>query len=163
MRFLLKIFLVGFFILLMSDASVSQAHILDGAKEWNGHYYKIFRIPMDWNKSYNFCKSVGGHLATAETYNENEMLKQIFNDANIQHCWIGSYRDNQKIWYWITGKMIADYFDWAFDSEPKNDKEYDVFCMTRDRKGKWYTYVKRAEFPFICEWEKAEDAHESTL
>lgn len=167
MNSLMKIFIVVLFICLMSFGSVTQAHILDGAKEWNGHYYKIFRMKMNWNKSYNFCKSVGGHLATAETQEENEMLKQMFNEANIQHCWMGARRDNQNIWRWISGKMISDYFDWAPDQPSRgkdiNGDDFSVFFMTRDYKGKWYTFVERAECEFMCEWEKAEDAHESTL
>lgn len=27
----------------------AEAHILDEATEWNGHYYKIFEMEMKWN------------------------------------------------------------------------------------------------------------------
>lgn len=156
-------FLAGLIVALMSICSAGQAHVLDGAKEWNGHYYKIFEMPMNWEGANVFCKSMGGHLATAETQAENEMMKQIFKAADIQNCWLGAKRDNQNIWRWITGKMISDYFDWATDSEPKKDARFSVFHMSRDYKGRWYTMVPDYEYSFMCEWESAANAHESNM
>ena len=159
----IKILCVGLFFAMMSTSSAGQAHVLDGAKEWNGHYYKVFEMPMNWEGADSFCKSIGGHLATAETSAENEMLKQIFNDANIQNCWLGARRDNQKIWRWISGKIIADYFDWATDSQPSSDDRFSAFYMTRDYKGRWFTMVPSHECEFMCEWESASAAHESNM
>lgn len=156
------IFATMLFVLVIFCGNAS-ANVLDGAVEWNGHYYKIFRMPMNWERANAFCKSMGGHLATAETSNENEILKQIFRDTNIQNCWLGAKRDNQKIWRWITGKMLSDYFDWATSSEPKHDDRFTVFFMTRDYKGCWFTTVPEHECEFFCEWDSAANAHESNL
>lgn len=163
MRFIKTFFLVTFLVAVMSIGSVGQAHVLDGATEWNGHYYKIFRMPMDWVRANAFCKSVGGYLATAETQAENEMMKQVFRNANIQNCWLGARKDNQNIWRWISGKMISDYFDWATSSEPKKESRFSTFYMTRDYAGKWYTMVPSHECEFMCEWDSANDAHESNM
>lgn len=89
MRFIKTFFFITFLAAVMSIGSVGQAHVLDGATEWNGHYYKIFRMPMNWGRANAFCKSVGGHLATAETQAENEMLKkysmrQIFSTVGLE-------------------------------------------------------------------------------
>lgn len=99
---------------------------------------------------------------------EKLLLKQIFNDTDIHHCWLGARRDNQNIWRWISGKIISDYFDWATSSEPKSGKDivgndFSVFYMTRDYKGKWYTWIPNHEFEFMCEWDSANDAHESNM
>ena len=102
-------------------------------------------------------------MATAETQAENEMMKQIFNVSDIGSCWLGARRDKQNIWRWISGKIIADYFDWAFSYEPRNETAYSVLCMTADNKGKWITRVADEELPFMCEWESANDAHESNM
>ena len=158
-----KILFAGVIVAVMSICSAGQAHVLDGATEWNGHYYKIFRLRMNWELANLFCQSMGGHLAIAETQAENEMLKQIFNDADIQNCWLGAKRDNQKIWRWISGKIIADYFDRASDSKPSGDDRFSAFYMTRDYKGRWYTMVPSHECEFMCEWESASAAHDSNM
>lgn len=66
MTIIRKFFFATLLVSLMSSCSVSQAHVLDGAKEWNGHYYKAFEFQLNWEQAKNFCESMGGHLATAE-------------------------------------------------------------------------------------------------
>ena len=157
--------LILFSALFAISSSVS-AHILDGAKEWNGHYYKIFQIPMKYEDAKKFCESVGGHLAAPETSTENEMLKQMFSMCNgIDYCWIGAYRDEQRFWHWITNKVIADYFDWG-KREPggsQGDFYKTSLCFNRKKECKWANHYPSESIPFMCEWEKAEDAHESNL
>ena len=159
---IVRLFLVTLLATIFPTSSSVSAHILDGAKEWGGHYYKIFPLPVEWKNAKKFCENVGGHLATPETSAENEMLKQMFSKyESIDKCWIGGYCDNSKIWYWVTGKMITDYFDW-YDREPfyKNilfERKYN------QEDCKWTTAPHERPYSFICEWEKAEDAHESNL
>lgn len=165
MRVLEKIFIAACFLSIMSICSVGQAHVLDGAKEWNGHYYKVFEMPMKWDNADAFCKSVGGHLATAETQDENEMLKQLFlSKEGSSACWIGGKRDKQKVWRWISGKVIADYFDWA-NGQPRSDGNAggSSLCLRRSQKGKWDNPWSSDEYPFICEWESVANAHESNM
>ena len=160
-----KFFFATLLLFLMSIGSVSQAHVLDGAKEWNGHYYKIFEMPMDWESADSFCKSMGGHLATAETSTENEMMKQLFMSMEgSSACWIGGRRDKQRIWRWITGKVIADYFDWA-NGQPRSDGNAGgaSLCLRRSDKGKWDNPWSSDKNSFMCEWENANEAHESNI
>ena len=92
-----KFFLAGVFAALMSICSLGQAHVLDGAKEWND--------------ADSFCKSMGGHLATAETQAENEVPKSlVLKTANgrEKNYRIGGYSTKQSIWKWVTGKTISD-------------------------------------------------------
>ena len=167
MAFIKKFFFATLLVAFMSIGSVSQAHVLDGAKEWNGHYYKIFQMQMTWNDAKSFCESMGGHLATAETQAENEMLKTlVVKGANGQgkYYWIGGYETNQGIWKWITGKTIADYFDWidnrsSFSGENGKQK----IRMYSSRDGKWDAGVTSWHYEFICEWENANNAHESNM
>ena len=160
-------FLTALIVALMSICSVGQAHVLDGAKEWNGHYYKIFEMPMNWNGAYSFCKSMGGHLATAETQAENEMLKAMAvknSNGRGKYYWIGGYETTQNIWKWITGKTIADYFDWVDNRSSfygSYGKHKIRMCSSQD--GRWNAGVESDKYEFICEWENANDAHESNM
>ena len=158
MKIVRNVFLVALFAAVISISSSVSAHVLDGAKEWNGHYYKVIAMTMNWKNARNFCESIGGHLATAETIEENEFIKQIFiKSAKCDYCWIGAYRDKQ-IWRWVTGVTMSDYFDWS------NGKlNYYTLGLSRKFNGKWETDNEYYTYYFICEWEKAEDAHDSTL
>ena len=158
-------FLAGLIVAMMSICSVGQAHVLDGAKEWNGHYYKVFEMPMNWDGAYSFCQSMGGHLATAETQAENEMMKQLFlAKEGSSVCWIGGKRDKQNIWRWVTGKIIADYFDWE-NGQPRSNLNAggSSLCLRRSAKGKWDNLWSSDKNSFMCEWESASDAHESNM
>ena len=142
-----------------------EAHVLDGAAEYNGHYYKIFDAPMHWKDAETFCRSMGGHLATAETADENTMLKQmVIKHGGDSHFWIGGHREKNKIWRWVTGKVIADYFDWV-GNKPRSGTSGggDNLSLYRTEDGKWDNLGSLSDYPFVCEWESAQDAHESTL
>ena len=162
----MRLFLVAFLTAMFSISSSVQAHVLDGAKEWNSHYYKVIQISLEWEQASKFCQSMGGHLATAETADENEFLKQIFfKNEGASRCWIGGTRDKQKIWRWVTGKVIADYFDWS-NGEPRSDGNVGgpSLCLSRNRNViKWDNLWSSNKYIFICEWERYEDAHDSTL
>lgn len=61
--------------------------------------------------------------------------------------------------------MISDYFDWA-PGQPRKGKDVlgndiSVFFMSRDYKGKWYTWVEPEECEFMCEWDSANDAQQN--
>lgn len=167
MTIIRKFFFAVFLATLMSTCSVSQAHVLDGAKEWNGHYYKIFQMQMTWNDAKSFCESMGGHLATAETQAENEMLKTlVVKGANGQgkYYWIGGYETKQGIWKWITGKTIADYFDWVeYRSSFYGSYGEHKIRMYSSKDGKWDAGVTSSQYEFICEWESYDNAHESNM
>lgn len=167
MRIFGKLLFAGLFFAMMSICSVGHAHVLDGAIEWNGHYYKVFEMPMTWDNADTFCKSMGGHLATAETQAENEMIKNlVVKNANGRgkYYWIGGYETKQNIWKWITGKTIADYFDWvnnraSFYGHYGKHK----IRMYSSANGKWDAGVASDNYEFICEWESASAAHESNM
>ena len=142
----------------------SLSEILNGAAEWNGRYYKIFPMPMSWENAEKFCESVGGHLAAPETRAENEMLKQLFlkYDKNVKKIRIGGYKEKNGLWHWVNGKWFANYFDWG-NGQPRGER---TLIFSRDIDGKWATvndYGYASEYFFMCEWESAADAHDSTL
>ena len=119
------------------SAGANQDTVLEDAIEWQGHYYKIFPMNVNWETAKKFCESIGGHLATAETQAENEMLKQFFlkYGKDVKAIRIGGYRDDAGIWRWVTGKIIASYFDWG-NGQPRGER---TLIFSRDIDGKWAT------------------------
>ena len=156
---------IGVSLLTTTLPATTQAHVLDGAKEYNNHYYKIMNIRMKWEEASDFCKSTGGHLATAESAEENEMLKQMVMGSGIsERFWIGGYRTDKNLWKWVTGKTFGDYFDWARGKErPWNAGGGPRLSLSYEAKGQWDNLKPSSERPFICEWEAVGDAHDSTL
>ncbi len=159
MKFVLKIILFGvvaFAFLLLLETSV-----LDDAEEWNGHYYQVFSTPMNWNEAKVFCESMGGHLVTVEIPAENEMLKELIASANAEDgkFWMGGTRNIDNIWRWVTENPIHD-----LDLENATPAENATkLYMDINRDGQWLTESETSQFPFVCEWENVEDAHDSDL
>lgn len=140
-------------------ASNASAHVLDGSIEYDGHYYKVFQQTMKWEDAKEFCESMGGHLATAETPEENYFMKDFFmHNYEYNHCWLGASKDNRGMWKWVTGKLITDYYDWANGREPNSNYYLEY---RRDDKGQWNAGDKYGRCVFMCEWDSPAFAHES--
>lgn len=146
-------------------ASVVNNVFLEDAVEYQGHHYKFYNMDMKWAAANEFCRSLGGHLATAETKDENEFIKKYFLDVTdntqITWAWIGGVRDKNDIWHWVTGKSLTSYFDWT-SGKPREVLQLggDYMCLWSNYGGKWDNHGKRVKHPFICEWESADDAHD---
>ena len=157
------IFATMLFVFVVFSGNAS-AHVLDGAKEWNGHYYKVFQMQMSWNEAKRFCENVGGHLATAETFAENEAIKRIVmrqtNNRKGVNYWMGAYSESNGMWRWVTGKILSDYYDWWEGEYPSGDQFMKIYFSSEGAC--WY--ASRSEnLSFICEWESASAAHEGTI
>ena len=155
----------GFLFAILSVCSLTQAHVLDGAKEWNGHYYKNFEFKLKWENAKKFCESVGGHLATVENDYEIEILSNISKNGSDEY-WIGGYKDNNGIWKWITGSVITGNH-WREGAPYKiigNYTRNNEMYISKYSDKKWQNMDGTAEsYAFICEWESRESAHESTM
>lgn len=163
MRVLGKFLFAGLFLTIMSFCSVTQAHVLDGATEWHGHYYKVFQMRMNWHEAKRFCENVGGHLATAETREENEAIKKIIirqtNNKNNSY-WLGAYSESNGMWRWVTGKILSDYYDW-WEREYPGSEQFMKLCFYSE-DAYWHSSGSE-KLLFICEWESASNAHESII
>ena len=138
----------------------AEAHILDGAQEYNGHYYKNFEFPLSWDQAEQFCKSVGGHLATIESSDELSVVNETMNTGGQVTYWLGGYKDAKGFWLWITGSIITNS-NWSSHSPGSSKK------ATRMRafpgSGQWVDDNGSKELSFICEWESYADAHDSSM
>lgn len=149
------------FVLSVLCFSTAQAHVLDGAQEWNGHYYKLIGMSMSWDKADKFCKSLGGHLATAETSDENEMIKNLvlkYDNNRGHNYWIGGY-NKDSVWKWVTGRAIVDYFDWV--GQPNSGEGYGILLYTSE-DARWLSHKYSLTVEFVCEWDSREAAHDDS-
>lgn len=165
---ILKLFVVTM-IACFALASNVSANVLDGAIEWKGHYYKPFKMQLTWYDAKAFCESMGGHLVTAETPEENEILKRILwkSESNrYKQYWYGGFFTDNSGWIWVTGSSI-NYSDWFSSanwnkSSPLWNPEVaiSVWC---DDNPQWSTSARFVKYCPFCEWDSSEVAHESSL
>ena len=106
-----------------------QWRVEDGG---NGHWYQL-RItgPMTWSNARALAGSIGGHLATPTSGNENQFIVPLANhpEAWVADCcgntggpWLGGYQpldaDPSAPWKWVTGEPWS-WTGWAA-GEPNN-------------------------------------------
>lgn len=117
---MVKKYLSGFTLslLLMFFLTCVTAH----AYEWftyNGHSYALTSTWSNWLDAEAEAVSLGGHLVTINTDNENQWLSDTFQDAycsgfsgqsSFNIAWIGYYYDNdESVWKWISGESVTYY------------------------------------------------------
>ena len=127
-----------------------------------GNLYKVFDIPTHWFEAYDICDSLGGHLATITTSNEQLFIESMISKGedevgtrewiNEEGCWLGAIK-NTDGWEWVTGEVF-DYVNWD-QQEPTNDST--SWFLGINGYGEWhdcvYTHNGSTGLKFICEWE----------
>lgn len=142
----------------------SKKTIVNGTLiEYNGHYYQVFDKGLNWNDAKAYCESVGGHLVTITSENEQQFVKSILSKTQTYN-WLGGYKNNGK-WEWITSEEW-DYTNWGI-GEPNNYLNRGENCLLMIDNGTWNdqlstgdpTGIGLEDISFICEWESKDDIH----
>lgn len=154
--------------------SEGNKKIPNDALSYNGHYYKIYDEGMIWNDAKNFCESLGGHLVTITSENENDFIKSLIKNGNRGSYWIGGYKNQNNNWNWVTGESF-NYANWA-KGEPNgafNGQENKIMLFKipdpknpQAKFGEWNDILQNCgegEYPanvygkdafgLICEWD----------
>lgn len=81
---------------------------------WNGHRYTVFKNETaSWEEAKAYCESLGGHLVSINTAEENAFVAGLLRNG---HYFIGGI-DNGG-WHWVTGEP-ASFVNWS-EGEPNN-------------------------------------------
>lgn len=132
------------------------------------HRYKVFNEGLTWQDAVKRCESLGGHLATITSEQEqSEIYKLLMQDSEKHAYWLGGFRNRLGNWEWITGEPFT-YANWAY-GEPNNANGVeDIITIlgARNRDKFWFAtwndlgsdgsnhpYFGLENFGFICEWE----------
>lgn len=98
--------------ILFGDAEELEIIIDDGAylawayaSEYKGHRYKVFNEQISWSEAKAKCESLGGHLVTVTSKEEQEFLVRLKGQSIS--CWIGLYADENGEWNWVTGEEMS--------------------------------------------------------
>ena len=77
----------------------------------NGHTYKVYPENLTWNEAKEKCENLGGHLITANTSEEQQLVEKITSNYGSNY-WLGGKLDEANVWRWVTGEMIQSQY-WA--------------------------------------------------
>ena len=137
-------------------AGTADAHVLDDAVEWNGHYYKIFaNTCRTWEQAKKYCESLGGHLAILDTPEENRRVYHIMKELGYSLAYFGlTDLGHNGHWKWVNGKPLT-WSNWS-PGEPNSNAEHYAMFYFRSEPYKWNDGTfgpDPADTTFICEWD----------
>jgi|GEM_PF-919342 YD repeat-containing protein len=129
----------------------------------SGHRYQIFDESKSWTEAEAYCESLGGHLVTITSAEEqNYIISELLSQGTMMTYFIGLSRDtSSNDWNWVTGEEF-DYTNWDIGEPNNTDENYVHMYSGMGTVGTWNnTYNDEHGFGsysvdycgFICEWE----------
>ncbi len=121
----------------------------------DGHMYWYYSVPATWYAARQYCRELGGHLATVNSPDEHVLLVSI-SDPNP--CWLGGTDSSSEgTWTWVTGEPFT-YSDWC-DGQPDDyagahEDGEDFMHLHTD--GRFNDNASCALLSFICEFDSYE-------
>ena len=142
---------------------------------YNGHRYQLFDTPMNWNEAEAYCESLGGHLATITTVEEQQYIESILSTGSKNSYWLGGMKNAEDSWTWVTNEAF-NYENWANeqpDNYSGNENALMIYHNINPENvegsgfGKWNdlhndgtcngeSFFGTENFGFICEWESVD-------
>lgn len=135
------------------------SNVPEDAVYFNGHYYKTYETGTTWTDAKAYCESLGGHLATITSQEENTFISTITPN---NYYFIGATdKEEEGKWQWVTGESWQ-YSNWD-SGEPNNgltgtSQNYSAILGQSEPDGgcwddSWDYPGDAHSFGFICEWE----------
>lgn len=102
----------------------------------NGHTYKVYPENLTWNEAKEKCENFGGHLITANTPEEQQLVGKITSNYGSNY-WLGGKLDETNVWRWVTGEVIQPQY-WA--PEQPDHGQGEPYLGTCTDNGLWNDY-----------------------
>ena len=150
-KLLCMIIIVSIAISVLTSYTVNA---VDDVKSLQNSSYKLFDEPKTWDEAKEYCESIGGHLVTITSKEEQAFLIDTFFSNSNKYYWIGGLRNDNNLWEWVTGESTS-YTCWNI-GEPNNQGgvEDRININYSSSKG-WNDATKNDKIGFICEFENA--------
>lgn len=162
------IMLVNVSCVVSSAENTSAEDDIKTASEFNGSYYKVYDdVELNWTEALEFCKSLGGHLVTITSENEQNFVEGLLKSHEKNFYWLGGYKKENQ-WTWVTGEPFI-YTKWEVGQHDggKGDENCLMLYNTANYGNVLYTWNdirNDGTFPnkdflgiynsgVICEWE----------
>lgn len=132
----------------------------------NKTYALYEKTGLSWEEAKRYCESLGGHLVTITSPEEQNFINNILSDSYNNLYWIGAKKVNNR-WSWVTGEPFS-YVNWAKNEpSPQTNENYvHIYAKSNSNsinKGEWnntvsfyngvHSFYNTSNCGFICEWE----------
>ena len=57
---------------------------------FNGRAYAVYDVSMTWHEAKAYCESLGGHLATITSAEEQLFVQSLIEDGSMNQYWLGA-------------------------------------------------------------------------
>lgn len=155
-----------FCMLIMSlclSSAFATADIAIGERSFfpeNGHTYAIYDLGVpSWEDVNAYCESLGGHLATIASEEENIFLMNLIASEGVKNAYFGlTDEENEGDWQWVTGEEYV-YRNWhSGEPNSENSKEDYAMFYWKWSDGTWNdgdlgNRTVGGGTTFICEWD----------
>ena len=124
---------------------------------YNNHIYKYFDSNMTWSEAEQYCRSIGGHLATITNQDEQDVVAGLVRNGTRMAYWLdGTDAGHEGTWRWVNGEPF-NYSHWS-PIQPDNAGGIEHhLAMFRDN-GDWNDEYENLRshimvMGFVCEFE----------
>lgn len=101
--------------------------------EYGNHKYVLYDISLTWHEAKSFCETLGGHLVTITSAEEQTIIEQLIENGSKKQYWLGMDTFDGR---WITGESIV-YTKWD-EAQPdkldREDGEYERYVQIYNEK-----------------------------
>ena len=135
----------------------NESHAPVTSATYNGHYYELYDDVLSWKEAKEYCESLGGHLVTITSQNENNFVQGLTSDGTQTNYYIGGTdEETEGTWKWVTGEAFS-YINLG-DGEPSaTEYEKEDYLFIGKSDGKWRDIVNITGgvkvYGFICEYD----------
>ncbi len=121
--------------------------------DFRGHTYMLIGTPMRWHDARKHAESLGGHLATVMSREEDFFLVSLVRKSytGTDAVYLGATDEQKEAeWVWVTGEPFG-YCHWRGGKPDQAKNEYDYLVL---RGGyAWWDAVGDEPRGFIVEFE----------
>lgn len=141
-----------------------NSYISPIALEYNGHYYDVYSDASSWNEAKEKCESMGGHLVTLTTQEEDERVYNFLTESGYKSAFLGlkmkKTKKGKEKWYWIVGKKKkVSYAHWTEGEPDTGDDGNCIYGAYGERdESAWRALSASYLTTYICEWDSIEKA-----
>lgn len=137
-----------------TNDNTAASNIPANALKWNGHSYALFDNCASWIEAEEYCESIGGHLATITSSEENAAVYNYLRSCGYKDGYFG-FTDSveEGTWIWANGEK-SDYTNWN-SGEPNGETSKEDYAMFywKYQSGTWNDANFSGGELFICEWD----------
>lgn len=126
----------------------------DGSK----HCYRMYKgVPL-WVEARAFCETVGGHLATMTSAEENDFVYNFMRENGFLTAYFGLMdEERDRTWVWVSGEPV-EYLNWHLGQPSYSGRERYGMYFYKHTDGTWndahfYEHVEDPGWSYICEWD----------